>query len=1020
MRKHRTLSLLLVVIILLMTGCQINTLALNPVQKIQVEPKETPNYRMKMLVVYGDDGYLPLYQQLKQSLVVGLQVDSIPLESVTGTNLKAYDIVYLSSMDAKIKGLKGNQSSIYEYVEQGGRLILSQEILAAFPSSFTGLEHQVKLVDINQQNLSYPEVGGDLKGVQKIAQAFEKDYRKHINKELKVQTAKVKGAEVVIGYKDQALVSINQYESGKVIVLSDFLPNYNQYITGFDLVERKEENNYFQFFYATANYQMLNELMSYFSKDQYGMSFKKVLGTYGRPAMAWQNHYEVLDSIKNKELITWIDILKKHNQIPSISLVRGSYDWGEWYNTITYHINVGSNNKPKFMGEEENSYYSNGVYIKDTKDQDITLEKYPELVSYYSKVDRNFRPYPYFIDWNKDSQMDIIVGNHNGTIAIMENAGTKEAPRFKEPTTLKDSKGKDINLGENAAPTVVDFDGNGLNDLIVGNKAGKVYLLINTEKGILSPQALKTAKGKEIKVSGEAAPFVGDLTGDGTMDLVVGDQSGKVYFYEGIKAQGQKLKFTEGREVSIKGQSLIVNKFASPHIGDYNGDGKMDLLVGDANGDIHINLNTETETTKTNGELPLSYKGKAAAERKNIYGKNTIYTGKNVVPFLLDWDEDGRMDLMTGQLSFSRTYDLSLNNFPYKNELEENLKYAQQQHVPIFPHIYFHSHKDDALEKREIELHQENFKRLGLPWGYTGTNQHTWRVNVDDPTQSFRNLMEYGIWNNFGFKTPNAPTDPNFGRDYIWSTPFIMMEGEEFLPMVLFTPSPFIRNYGEVYDHLADMDTPFTFFEHIEYKITRGGSGLQHLMQMIDFSNEVREKYNYAFMTEEQMAMAFINTFYTDYEITIGDKQVQITPNIENVPQHLAAEYIGTGGIGIELGEKLKGNKITADALIQYRQEDRLYIGVGGAVKLDMTSNKFSAVSKPPISILMVNGPIEYQWEGNELIIKFKSKGLNQIMLSSENTLEVKGEEIKVEEQDRIYTVTHYGENLEMRVNPKK
>ncbi|KAB3534717.1 VCBS repeat-containing protein [Alkaliphilus pronyensis] len=964
------------------------------------ENSNKSKYGVNLLILYDDEGYLPLYQQMSQNLVIGSNVKATSIDQFNTSSLQQYDGAYLhisegNNLEEEIV------KELVSYVNNGGRLIMDHTIINSFPTAFTGVEGG-KSVDIMDKALSYPDTGKDFQGIQKVAKAFEADYRAYARKPLKVNGLKVNTAEAVIAQGKEALFTVNSYNKGLVMVLSEFLPNFTKYITSFDFQHRGEENEYFQFFYAAGNWQFLNELVSTITKDKYGFSMKKVMGPYGRPAMAWQNHYEVLSSIGNKDMISWIDYLKNFHQVPTFSLVRGSYEWGQWHSTITYHLNQKDNKTPVFLGEEETSFYSNGRFIMDKNNDYLTFGKLPEYKSYYQKFTNNFRPYPYFVDWDGDELTDLLVGTYDGKIGLLKNIGTNEEPQYDDISYLKYNMGRDISIGENAAPTLLDYNGDGLMDIIVGSKKGKVFLLKNNEDGFSLPEFLYDTAGEKIEMTSDSAPFAKDLNGDDITDLVLGDGNGRVYIYEGTEGS-EGLQFNTPQQLIFAGKPIPVERYATPHVGDYNNDGKMDILIGDGSGYIHIVIGTGNS---------FYYDGKLTTERKNIYGENLMYTGKNVVPFLVDYNNDGVMDLATGQLSFALTYDTAHEDFIHKKELAESLEYAKKNFIPVIPHIYFHSHKDNELEKREIELHMENYQKLGLPWGYTGTNQHTWRVNIDEPTQSFRNLMEYNVWYNFGFKVPNAPTDPTFAYDYLWPLPFVMMEGEEKLPLVLFEPAPFFMYFRGAYSNLASMDVPLSFFEHIEYKMEEGTKGNNLIKNMVSFAQEIRYKYNYAFVTEDQMAKTFINNFYTDYDVYIDGESIKLVTDTSRVPKHLAREYIGTGGVKLELGERYKSSSINTDALIQYEVADGLYVGIVNDLQLNIGGKDTSN----PLHIIMVNSPVNYRWENETLVIQLNSKGMKQLKISSSSSLDIAGDNPIVEKEDNIYTITHYGEETEIRI----
>ncbi len=994
--KWKALIILLLIPTFIITACTRTELSIeDPLTK-------GVNYEIRLLLVQEDDSYLPLYQQLSQSLVVGLNLDVVKVEELKAEDLDHYDVVYLHDAVTSIKQDKQMIKRLRSFVTEGGTLILPHKLMDMFPKGFTGVVPGEK-IDLMETTLEYPELGVNYEGIQQVARAFEEDYRSHVKKPTAFEAAKLNSGQMIIGAEGQSLLSVKEQGKGRVINLSDFLPNYSQYITGYDFQERGEANQYFQFFYSSGNSQLLNELMGYVAKEQYGVALKKVMGVNGSPVMAWQNHYEVLTSIKNLELITWIDMLKEYNQIPTFTLVRGSYDWGEWYGTLTYHTNIGTNTEPVFIGEEEESYYSNGQFIKNPEGDYITFGQYPEEVSYYSAIDKNFRPYPYFVDYNGNGLLDIIVGTHDGRLKLLINRGTAQEPVYGDGVDLTHKNGKGIQLGANTAPTVLDYNANGRLDLIVGNEAGELWLLINQSNTFEMPQPLKNHKGEALRMEGDAAPFAVDFDGDGIVDLLVGDAEGYVYLLKGMMIEGQ-LSFGDPEELKLGSEPIKVASFAAPHGGDYNQDGSIDLLVGDGTGDVHIFLREENNLV-SEGTLPTV--------RKNIYGKNTLYTGKNVVPFLIDYNGNGVQDLVTGQLSFALAYDTSSETFPHREELLKSLDYARENYIPIMPHIYFHSHKDSELEKLELALHQENFKKLGLPWKYTGTNQHTWRVNIDNPVQSFKNMMEYNIWHDLAFKTPNAPSDPTFGPDYIWPIPFMMMEGKERLPLVMSTPAPYIGYYLEVYDHLALMDLPLSFFEHIEYKITEGAGGLDHLKNMIQVAETIRSKYQYAFVTEEQMAKSFINGFYTSYEIQVEDDKLVIIPDTSQVPAELAEEYLGTGGIKVELGESMKDRNLVSDAVIQYAAKGGLYIGVSDKTSLSFL-REAPEPEAMPIVLHMVNGPLKLNQEENQMVLEIDTPGMQELKFTANTDVEVIGENLRVKQEDQLYTVTHYGEKAKI------
>jgi hypothetical protein len=110
-----------------------------------------------------------------------------------------------------------------------------------------------------------------------------------------------------------------------------------------------------------------------------------------------------------------------------------------------------------------------------------------------------------------------------------------------------------------SSPTVVDLDDDGKLEIIIATAVGSVYVL--TKDGLWNP------KLASINTDSLAAPVVAsDITGDGKMNVLVADGGGSVICFE---ADGTEI--WENRVVST------VNH--APILGDINGDGVLDVVV---------------------------------------------------------------------------------------------------------------------------------------------------------------------------------------------------------------------------------------------------------------------------------------------------------------------------------------------------------------------------------------------------------------------------------------------------------
>ncbi|MBN1309707.1 MAG: VCBS repeat-containing protein [Chitinispirillaceae bacterium] len=80
-------------------------------------------------------------------------------------------------------------------------------------------------------------------------------------------------------------------------------------------------------------------------------------------------------------------------------------------------------------------------------------------------------------DWNRDGLFDIVTGEENGCLSVFLNTGTGQVPLFGPAKSIRGTEGS-ICIGSKAAPFVVDWNNDGLKDLIIGSEDGFVTLFI--------------------------------------------------------------------------------------------------------------------------------------------------------------------------------------------------------------------------------------------------------------------------------------------------------------------------------------------------------------------------------------------------------------------------------------------------------------------------------------------------------------------------------------------------------------
>src|SRR5207244_3592320 len=118
-------------------------------------------------------------------------------------------------------------------------------------------------------------------------------------------------------------------------------------------------------------------------------------------------------------------------------------------------------------------------------------------------------------------------GHLDGRIAFYRNEGSASAPFFTARPMPTDT----IDVNRNAAPVFVDIDGDGDPDLVVGRGNGHLRFYRNVLNASVFGPVLDTTYFGAVAVGEDAYPAFVDIDGDGDEDLFVGNAAGDIYYY---------------------------------------------------------------------------------------------------------------------------------------------------------------------------------------------------------------------------------------------------------------------------------------------------------------------------------------------------------------------------------------------------------------------------------------------------------------------------------------------------------
>lgn len=354
---------------------------------------------------------------------------------------------------------------------------------------------------------------------------------------------------------------------------------------------------------------------------------------------------------------------------------------GEFLDGFTYFQNIGTRRSPKFKS---------GVRLQSDR-QNIAMDL--QMIT------------PTSIDWDQDGDIDLICGDEDGRVALIENIGVNDSktPIFKSPKYFL-QQAEDVKFGALITPVSVDWDADGDEDLICGNTAGYIGFIENLgmKSGAKSPtwakpvylrenrQVIRIQAGRNGSIQGPAEAkwgyttlSVADWNHDGKQDIVANSIWGKVIWFENVGTKASpKLAFAKPIEVSWEsrpapkpswnwwspdGDELVTQWRTTPLVFDVNNDGLNDLISLDHEGYLAF-----YERKKMDSGLALLPPQRIFLDDQGkplrMNEKSAGGSGRRKM-CLVDWDGDGKVDLLANSrnIDFYRNVSEKDGQWKFKN-----------------------------------------------------------------------------------------------------------------------------------------------------------------------------------------------------------------------------------------------------------------------------------------------------------------------------------------------------------------
>jgi hypothetical protein len=252
---------------------------------------------------------------------------------------------------------------------------------------------------------------------------------------------------------------------------------------------------------------------------------------------------------------------------------------------------------------------------------------------------------PELVDLDRDGDFDLLTGGAGGFVRYYRNTGSASAAVFVHQGSINDPF-FGFGAGELSSPAFGDLDGDGDADAVVGKSIGSLhYLIFDTstqvpfflnQEGIANPFF-------GVHVGTYSSPVLADLDADGDLDAVVGNGLLQVSYFENTGTPGSAI-FVRRLGGANPFDDVALGHFTTPELGDLDGDGDLDLMLGEEDGPLNFFRNVGSPAAPA---FEQDFEGNPFAR---------VAAGFLSTIELADLDADGDLDALVGRDAASLFY----------------------------------------------------------------------------------------------------------------------------------------------------------------------------------------------------------------------------------------------------------------------------------------------------------------------------------------------------------------------------